>query len=349
MDVEQFFYDYTEQVGFPMLVVRLRSVNAVTVQQDRFLLDYTDGSRGGLKYTVPLTYTSNLAPNFYNLTPSKYMHKNERYQFIAFDEPIEWFLLNLRQSNYQRVLYDYTLREGLRVALSASNHSGIPVENRAQLIDDLFNFAYVRYVQYEEVFQFLEYLSKEVDYVPWYAVYENLNRVAKRLTPEQLPSFRNYLSDITKSVFEKLGVEWSSQDTPLDVANRNKLVKWLCRYQVSGCRNKVNVKFVTSSEQPSPDYRETFYCAASSSDFNSYTAVWGRYYLETRPSERKLLWSAASCTTDFETHYHKMIISGPESVEQKKIGIARLYEQNPELVQPIFEMITENIVVLAYE
>jgi len=47
VDVEQFFYDYTEQVGFPMLVVRLRSVNAVTVQQDRFLLDYTDGSRGG--------------------------------------------------------------------------------------------------------------------------------------------------------------------------------------------------------------------------------------------------------------------------------------------------------------
>jgi len=44
VDVEQFFYDYTEQVGFPMLVVRLRSVNAVTVQQDRFLLDYTDGS-----------------------------------------------------------------------------------------------------------------------------------------------------------------------------------------------------------------------------------------------------------------------------------------------------------------
>ncbi|XP_037728260.1 aminopeptidase N-like, partial [Drosophila subpulchrella] len=134
VDVEQFFYDYTEQEGFPMLIVRLSPGHLfplVTVQQDRFLLDYTDGSRGGLKYTVPLTYTTNLAPNFYNLTPSKYIHKNESFQFIHFDEPIEWFLLNLRQSNYQRVFYDYTLREGLRLALSASNHSGIPVENRA--------------------------------------------------------------------------------------------------------------------------------------------------------------------------------------------------------------------------
>ncbi|XP_017007630.2 aminopeptidase N [Drosophila takahashii] len=351
VDVEQFFDDYTKQVGYPLLIVRLMDGKfpLVTILQERFLLDRQDGSSIGLKYTVPITYTTNLAPDFYNLTPSTYIHKNASVQVLSFDEPIDWILINLRQSNYQRVYYDATLMKGLRVALSASNHSGIPVENRAQLIDDLFNFARIAYVDYEYVFEFLEYLSKEVDYVPWYAVYENLDVVAKRLTPEQLPNFRKYLSDITKSVFEKLGVEWSDQDGPLEVANRNKLVKWLCRYRVDSCRNKVNVHFVTSSEQPSPDYRQTFYCAASSSDFNSYTTVWGRYYLETRPSERKLLWSAASCTTDYETHYKKLIISGSETVEQKKIGIARMYEQNPELVQPIFEMITENIVVLAYD
>ncbi|XP_017058750.1 aminopeptidase N [Drosophila ficusphila] len=348
VDLQHFFADYTEQVGYPMLIVNASLDNHwVYIQRQRFLLDPEDGSNATLRYTVPITYTTNLEPNFYNMTPIIYMHRVVDMYRAYFDQPIDWILVNLRQSNYQRVLYDETLMKGLKVALTASNHSGIPVENRAQIIDDLFNFAEVGYIDYAEVFEFLEYLNKEVDYVPWYAVYENLNLVAQRMTPDQLPNFGKYLSDVTKAVFEKLGVGWSAQDSPLDVANRNKLIKWLCRFQVSSCRNKVNVQFVTNPEKPSPDYRETFYCAASSSDFNSYTTVWGLYYLETRPSEREMLWSAASCTSEYETHYYKMIIAGAETVEQKKIGVARLYEQNPHLVEPIFEMITKNVTELA--
>uniref|UniRef100_A0A6P4EV94 Aminopeptidase n=1 Tax=Drosophila rhopaloa TaxID=1041015 RepID=A0A6P4EV94_DRORH len=347
VELYRFFADYTEQVGYPMLIVNVTSGNKfVYVEQRRFLLNPGDGSNATLKYTVPITYATNLAPNFDDLTPSSYLHPAVDLLRLFFADPIDWIVLNLRQSNYQRVLYDETLTKGLQVALSARDHSGIPVENRAQIIDDLFNFARVGYVDYSEVFEFLEYLRNEVDYVPWYAVYENLNLVAKRLTPDQLPDFRTYLSDITKAVFQSLGVDWSDQDTPLDVANRNKLVKWLCRYQASNCNQLVSLKFATS-EQPSPDYRETFFCAASSSSYNSYTLVWARYHLETRPSEKELLWSAASCTRDYETHYYKMIITGAETVERKKIGLARLYEENPDLVEPIFKMVTANITELA--
>lgn len=350
VDLVDFLTDYTEQVGYPMIIVKaLQGNKVVTVEQSRFLLNKDDGSNATLKYTVPITFTTNLERDFYNLTPYKYLHKTVNVLWLDFNSPIDWILFNLRQSNYQRVFYDDTLREGLLLALSATNHSGIPVENRAQIIDDLFNFAQAQYVDYADVFRFLEYLAKEVEYVPWYAVYENLNTVAKRLTPEQLPDFRIYLSSITTAVFEKLGVGWNAQDTPLDVANRNKLIKWLCRYQASNCRPKVNVQFVRGHEVPSPDYRETFYCAASGADYNSYTMLWGQYYLENRTSEKNMLWAAISCTRDYETHYHKMIISGTESVEQKKIGIARMYEENPDLVQAIFEMITENIMELAYK
>ncbi|KAH8341862.1 hypothetical protein KR059_002704 [Drosophila kikkawai] len=348
VDLVKFFADYTEQVGYPMLMVNASSEHFINVEQKRFLLNPLDGSDKTLRYTVPITYATNLSPNFYNLTPSIYMDKLVDVVRLYFEEPIDWILVNLRQSNYQRVLYDPTLMSGLQVALSASNHSGIPVENRAQIIDDLFNFARVGYLDYAEIFEFLEYLSLEVDYVPWYAVYENLDLVAKRLTPEQLPNFRSYLEDITDTVFNKLGVGWSAADTPMDVAHRNKLVSWLCRYQAHQCREKVNVKFNTDQEKPSPDYRETFYCAAAR-DYNSFTLIWAMYFLETRPSEKELLWMATSCTTTYETYYNKMILNSTESVENKKAGIARLYEQNPDLVQPIFEMITQNITELALE
>lgn len=348
LNLVNFFADYTEQVGYPMLMVNVSGDHFIDVEQKRFLLNPSDGSDATLRYTVPITFATNLAPNFYNLTPFTYMDKVTDMLRLHFEQKIDWIVLNLRQSNYQRVLYDPTLMGALQVALSAANHSGIPVENRAQIIDDLFNFARVGYLDYAEVFEFLEYLSKELDYVPWYALYENLNLVAKRLTPWQLPHFRDYLTDITEAAFEKLGVGWSAEDTPLDVAHRNKLVTWLCRYQASRCREKIYVKFASEKEQPSPDYKETYYCAAAS-DYNTYTLVWGMYYLETRPSEKEMLWYASSCTRSYETHYYQVILKGSESVANKKVGIARLYEQNPDLVQPIYEMITETINELAQE
>ncbi|KAH8236562.1 hypothetical protein KR026_005618, partial [Drosophila bipectinata] len=349
VNLEHFFADYTEQVGYPMLIVNVtRQNHIVHIGQMRFLLSPGDGSNATLKYTVPITYATNLDPNFEKLTPSSYLHKVVDILQLEFDDPIDWIVLNLRQSNYQRVLYDTTLMANLQVALSARNHSGIPVENRAQMIDDFFNFARVGYLDYSEVFEFLEYLSTEVHYVPWYAFFENLQLVAKRLTPEQLPSFRSYLEDNAEAVFENLGVDWNeAEDTPLDVANRNKVVAWLCRYQARGCRDQIH-QMITASEpkKPTPDYRQTFYCAGSS-QFSGLMQVWKLFLEETRPSEKKLLWTAMSCTRDYETHYYKFILEYATTVEMKKIGIATLYEENPDLVEPIFKMITANITELA--
>ncbi|KAH8335449.1 hypothetical protein KR074_002144 [Drosophila pseudoananassae] len=349
VNLEHFFADYTEQVGYPMLIVNVtRQNHIVHIGQMRFLLSPGDGSNATLKYTVPITYTTNLDPNFENLTPSSYLHKVVDILQLEFKDPIDWIVLNLRQSNYQRVLYDTTLMANLQVALSARNHSGIPVENRAQIIDDFFNFARVGYLDYSEVFEFLEYLSGEVHYVPWYAFFENLQLVAKRLTPEQLPSFRSYLEDNAEAVFENLGVDWNEEeDTPLDVANRNKVVAWLCRYQARGCRDQIH-QMITASEpkKPTPDYRQTFYCAGSS-QFSGLMQVWKLLLEETRPSEKQLLWTAMSCTRDYETLYYKFILENSTTVEMKKIGISTLYEENPDLVEPIFKMITANITELA--
>ncbi|KAH8298714.1 hypothetical protein KR018_007892 [Drosophila ironensis] len=348
VNLVQFFADYTEQVGYPMLIVNLtRQNHIVQIEQRRFLLNPGDGSNATLKYTVPLTYTTNLEANFYNLTPRAYLDKLVDIFQAEFKDPIDWVVVNLRQSNYQRVLYDETLMRNLQVALSATNHSGIPVENRAQIIDDFFNFARVGYLDYADVFAFLEYLSWEMDYVPWYAFFENLQLVAKRLTREQLTDFRNYLGDVTAAVFDKLGVVWSEEDTPLDVANRNKVVSWLCRYQASRCRYQI-YEFISANQEqkPTPDYRQTYYCAASS-QFHGMLIVWQKYLEEGRATEKELLWSAMACLRDFDTFYYKFILEEATPVSLKKIGIATSYEENPDLVQPIFEMITSNITELA--
>ncbi|XP_032291603.1 membrane alanyl aminopeptidase [Drosophila virilis] len=346
ISLDQFFYDFTEQVGFPTIMVNISwEHSTITLRQRRFLLNPSDGSDANLRYTVPITFATNLSPNFQNLTPYTYFDKSVDFVQLSLPEPIDWIVFNLKQSNYYRVYYEPSLLNRIQVALTKSNHSEIAVENRAAIINDLFNFAYIGMLDFADIFKFLEYMSGEVDYVPWYAAYEGMARVAKRLPTEHLSNFGKYLGDITASVQKSLGVSLRANDTVLDVYNRNKQVAWLCRYQDQNCNSKVREKFESSSEQLSPDYRETFYCAASRS--GSYARILEYYANETHPTERELLWRAASCTRDYRTHYQKEILGNANSVSLKMVGLAQLYEQNPDMITQIFLTVTENITQLA--
>ncbi|TDG43475.1 hypothetical protein AWZ03_010120 [Drosophila navojoa] len=343
--LDQFFYDFTQQVGYPIIEVIRIDVSSFALRQRRYILDRNDGSDTHLTYTVPITYATNVNRDFEDLIPAAYFNKWDDVMLLPFSGPIEWIVLNLQQSNYYRVLYAPSLLKRIHDALAETNHSEIHVANRAAIIDDLFNLALIGLSNYAEVFEFMEYMSKETDYIPWYAAYVGMDRVAMRLTPEQLPNFRKYLSDITHGVYAKLGVRWSSNDTVLDVYNRNKMVSWLCKYHNFRCEDEVRESFDKSSEIPSSDYRETYYCAASRA--GRYALVMEYYRNETDPNERELLWRAASCTTDFYRHYHDEILNESSSVSQKTVGLAQLYRQNPDLVKDIFIAVTMDIQQLA--
>ncbi|XP_002073916.2 aminopeptidase N [Drosophila willistoni] len=344
VNLDQFLYDFTEQVGFPMIVVNASFENKqIRVEQNRFLLSPGDGSDPNIRYTIPITYTTNLAPDFQNLTPIGYFSKVVDVYDIWFDEAIDWIVFNLKQSNYYRVFYDAPLLNSLQLALHKSDHSGIAVENRAQIVDDLFSFARVGYVDYEEVFQFIEYLSQEVEFIPWYSTYQSLQLVANRLTPDQLPNFAKYLSDITSAVFTKLGASGKNSDSVLDVYNRNQQVAWLCKYQIKSCQEQVQVLY--DVQKPIPDYRETFYCAAARTE--GYIKILELYREETYPTEQDLLWRAASCTRNYTGHYQNEILSYSRTLAEKKTAISQMYQQNPDLVTPIFIMLSENITQLS--
>ncbi|KAH8358869.1 hypothetical protein KR093_002955, partial [Drosophila rubida] len=345
VDLDVFFTDFTEQEGYPMITVNFTENNhRAVLRQKRFLSNPGDGSNATIKYTIPITFATNLKPTFQNMTPGIYFMKNITQVQLNSQDELDWIILNVKQSNYYRVLYDTPILNNIQLALTQSDHSSIPVESRAQLVDDLFNFAYAKMLDYVEVFQFVEYMSKEVSYIPWYAAYNGMERVAKRLTPQQLTNFEKYLKDITSAVYTKLGVNSKNNDVVLDVYNRELQVSWLCKYQNAACNNDVKQSFEQNLEKPTPDYRETYYCAAART--TGYARVLELYQKETNSGERELLWRAASCTRDYRNHYTTQILGKSTTVAEKIEGLAQMYEQNPDLVSAIFAMITEDIQLL---
>ncbi|KAH8312882.1 hypothetical protein KR044_013460, partial [Drosophila immigrans] len=340
VDLDTFFSDFTEQVGYPMVTVNITEDNRrVVLHQKRFLSNPEDGSDATLRYTIPITYVTNLKRN-YTDTPNMYFDKNRSTVEISFKEPIDWIILNNKQSNYYRVFYDKPLLSKLKQLFSTFKIFRIPDESRAQIINDLFNFAHAGMIDYADVFEFLEYLSGETRYIPWYAAYHGMERVIRRLTPQQLPHFEKYLGNITNLYMSLRGTKSSKYDSVLDVYNRDLQVSWLCKYQNADCNNQVKLIFEGNLEKPSPDYRETFYCAVSRT--TAHARLWRLYHNETDSDEKDLLLRAISCTRDYRT-YLKFELFHLLPYTHQASGLMQIYQQNPDLITPIFLTIIENI------
>ncbi|XP_054725813.1 aminopeptidase N [Anastrepha obliqua] len=348
-DLDQFLYDWTEQVGFPVLFVNINADRTMQLTQRRFLLDRNDGSNDSLSYTIPITYATDAEPDFNNLTARFFLPKSIRL-FVYIEKPFKWVIFNLQQSNYYRVFYDNTTLFQIQIALLTPQHSGIPPTNRAQLIDDLFNFARVAMLDYETVFRFLEYLANETEYLPWYAMFSSLPRVSQRLTLQQQKPFVTYLNDIMAQVYEHLGFT-GSNFTVLDIYNRNKVISWACKYHLFDCGRKAQQvfdAFQKSGNKPTPDFRETLYCSATrDGNFTYYQTLNNWFYNEKMLSEKQKLFRAMGCTLRFYKYHYDNILRGNISSEYAVMGITPMYAENPENVDVVFTMVTDTIERLA--
>uniref|UniRef100_A0A034WMQ0 Aminopeptidase n=1 Tax=Bactrocera dorsalis TaxID=27457 RepID=A0A034WMQ0_BACDO len=346
IDLDQFFYDWTEQVGYPVLFVNASVEGVVTLTQKRFLYDSGDGSNRSLTYAIPISYATDHERDFssYNF-PRFYFWKVDNMT-ISFDKPFKWIIFNLFQSNYYRVFYDRTTLFNIKAALMEPHHSEIPAANRAQLIDDLFNFARVSMVDYETVFQFLEYLANETDYLPWHATFTNLPRVTQRLTRQQQKDFAEFLNVTMVKVYTHLGFTLTNL-TILDTYNRNEVISWACKYHLFDCDKRAQLlfdKFKKSGTKPAPDFRETFYCSATrEGTFAYYQTLKNRFDDEKLVSEKKKIVRAMGCTGHLYEYHFDKIISGLIPKEYAVDAITSMYTQNPDNVRSIFIMLTNSI------
>lgn len=345
VNLDVFFKDWTEQEGYPMVMVS--AINGrYSIKQQRFLLDPNDGSDSTLRYTVPITFTHDKMADFSNLTPKFYLTKSQTEKVFGNTNPHRWMMVNMQQSNYYRVFYDDILLERLRVAFKAINHSRIHVNNRAAMVDDLLTFARAGLRGYDEVLSFLEYLSNETEYLPWQAAFKGFDILYQRLTLAQHNKFKDYLFEILDNVYKKLGFA-NSNDSVLDVYNRNKVISWLCKYHHEDCNaqaQKLVREHMLVKTKPTPDFRETLYCAAVREDNTDiYGNLKDMFLKQSLNSEKEKLLRAMGCTSYFVKTHFDFLLSDNVDLDLKTIGLKSLYSQTPENINQVFHLILNNI------
>ncbi|XP_004523070.1 membrane alanyl aminopeptidase [Ceratitis capitata] len=344
---EAVFRSFTEQVGYPVITVTVSdNKQSFSVKQERFLLKDQNTSNTELLYTVPISYTTSDRKDFSDTTPKFYLEASTATVSKDLNTSIDWIILNVQESGYYRVNYDEKTWTAIHSSLHSNNWGDIHELNRAQIVDDLLNFARAGILSYEKALEVLEYLESETNYLPWSSAFTGYTYINIRLGNDT-EQFANYIQELTKTVYEKLGFDESSNDTALDIYNRAKVLSWACKFGKTECISKVKEYFANINTTPVPvNIRSVVYCnALRYGNESDYDLLFNKFNTSTSSTEQTLILSILGCVKN-ETlveKYFNAILSDDIRRQDKSSALSSLYTENNENVAVVFKLVTENV------
>lgn len=348
---ESIFETFTTQVGYPLINAKL-STNGRSVEfsQQRFLISPdTTGADKTLRYTVPISYTTNVENNFSNTTP-KFVLANATgaTQLENLSSEASWVIANIQETGYYRVNYTESNWHAIHHALTATNWSGIHEVNRAQIVDDLLNLARAGEIHYNLTLSVLEYLETETNYLPWTSAFNGFNWLTIRLGTDTT-EFSTYIKQLTSKSYSELGFNETPNDTALEIYLRTKVLSWSCRYGHTDCINQAKAQFMSLSAVPK-NLRSVVYCVnLREGDSYELETLYQKFKTETVATEETLLQNSFGCVKKQELieRVFNLILSDEIRRQDKSSVLSTLYTENNENITPVFELVTANYVKLA--
>ncbi|XP_043934238.1 aminopeptidase Ey-like [Protopterus annectens] len=167
--IKEIMDTWTLQMGFP--VVTVNTTNG-EISQRHFLFNpesvVSRPSKFNYTWIVPVTWMKGLS------SANRYWLENSSAINPSFQVNNDWLLLNINMTGYYRVNYDTGNWERLLNQLN-TNHSVIPVINRAQIITDAFNLARAKHIPVALALNTSRYLILETEYLPWQSFRKNID------------------------------------------------------------------------------------------------------------------------------------------------------------------------------
>ncbi|XP_030848825.1 aminopeptidase N-like [Strongylocentrotus purpuratus] len=310
-DVKQIMDTWTLQMGFPVVDFRRFDDTHFNASQEHFLInpdagvDDRYGDVGYLWY-VYLTYTRMTGADFEN--PNATWIEKEPWTLVHLSSPMEndWFLANIQQYGFYRVNYDDENWARLSQQL-VDSHVVIPIENRAQLINDAFNLARVGRVDYPIALDLTLYMENEDDYVPWEALLGVISYITDMFSRHYgYGSLERYMREKIQPLYDDL--TWDDDpdnDLHLVQYNRVNAIGTSCKYRNQDCLDQASTLFQEYMENDanntdnlpdyeinpiSPNLKTTVYCYGIQEGGQEEWEFGWRKYIETLDANEKSTW-----------------------------------------------------------
>ncbi|XP_060535065.1 aminopeptidase N-like [Cylas formicarius] len=224
------------QPGYPV-VKATRVGNDLMISQERFVRFSEDTTT---KWYIPITYTtSSNIQNFEKTEPMLWLSPSEESAIIPLDSSDSWVILNNQQTGFYRVMYDDLLLENISKALQQPNFDGISEINRAQIVDDLFAFAESKKTKYSMIFEVLDYLKNEVDFLPWTATFTAFTAIFENFSRHEVMlryKMRVHLVCLLEKLYAAVPINAPiPNDNQYYARNQAMVGKWACGLGYAPC------------------------------------------------------------------------------------------------------------------
>ncbi|CAN7997048.1 unnamed protein product [Ixodes hexagonus] len=167
-NLPQYARFWRSQPDYPCVNVSRIDAETIHLVQAPFCYPHCVKSKDQLPvWPIPITFTYASEPKKIDATAMViWMATQEMTLKVPQAHFNDWVLINVDTGGVYRVDYhgqnwDHLIRQ-LR-----KDPTDIPVPNRAQILDDLFHFAYTGHRSYEKFLRAAEYLGKEREALPW--------------------------------------------------------------------------------------------------------------------------------------------------------------------------------------
>ncbi|XP_060551724.1 aminopeptidase N-like isoform X2 [Ruditapes philippinarum] len=337
VDVKKIMDTWTLQMNFPVVKVTKQN-GKIHVEQSRFLKNKNARDPGkyhspfDYKWEIPFTYLTSANPDF-NITNSGITWLSDSSLEIAHVNVADdqWILGNVGQYGYYMVNYEDSNWKALIQQLR-SKHTVISNINRAQIINDAWSLARAGQLSTDIALSVLEYLDKELDYVPWQAARKQLNYLDDMFRKTDLyGKFENFMLSKLSGPFSHFGTD-DENATHIESLIRSDIVEMACSYGLKQCIQYAKQLFAKWMDSPDmnpidPDLRPAVYCTAiAEGDATEWNFAFDKYKAATVATEKVTLSKALACTksTWLLSRYLELSIN-PDVVRKQDATYVILY------------------------
>lgn len=185
LSVHEIFSSWSNQQGFPLLIItRNYSDNTIRITQEKYT-DEPENSKSDLaSWWIPYNFdtASNVAVN--DTVPNGWLPKGIKSTIIKPTKhrnwsSNDWVLFNRQLTGYYRILYDERNYRLILGELKYGDDSKIHPFNQAQLINDLGYFVRSGRLPYRLFFDFVKYLNRVTEAVPWVLALSHLQQMER--------------------------------------------------------------------------------------------------------------------------------------------------------------------------
>nr|QCI02834.1 aminopeptidase N [Chilo infuscatellus] len=302
--IDRYLRSWSEKAGHPLLTVTINQATGVmTVKQSRW--ERTNGtSQYPSLWDIPITWTrgSPAVKDFAALKPSQII-TDEITVIDRGYQGLQWVIFNKQASGFYRVNYDRTNWALLTQALRA-NVKDIHEYNRAQIIDDTYNFGRAGIMSYDRVFNIISFLEFDDEYAPWMAAIDAFNFLLRRLAHDEinLKHLQDLIIDWSKTVTGRLGFTDIENEPFMDGLLRMYVMQFLCNIGHQECVRVGKETFAAwkeNNQHVPANMRPWVYCIGlREGGVAEFDFFWEQYLKEDLASEQVVMIQAAGCTTD---------------------------------------------------